>query len=58
VKLHQFNVGQAHQYEKSFDIFFEKDLNFRQEEDKYNLLTENDCANARRLCTLLKNSMN
>ena len=47
----------AQQYEKAFDTFFEENLNFRAEEDKYKLPTENDWANAKRLCTLLKKNL-
>ena len=47
-------LAAAQQYEKAFDTFFEEDPNFRTEEDKYKIPMENDWANARRLCTLLK----
>ena len=47
-------LAAAQQYEKTFNTFFEEDPNFRTEEDKYKLPMENDWANARTLCTLLK----
>lgn len=48
----------AQQYETAFDTFYEEDPNFCQEEDKDKIPTESNWANARRLCILLKNSMN
>ena len=47
-------LAATQQYEKAFDTFFEENLNFRAEEDKYKFPTKNDLADARRLCTVLK----